>query len=40
MKFPDLVIFLIQGPSTGSTEGSVLDHVGFQVVNPQEIKEK
>jgi predicted enzyme related to lactoylglutathione lyase len=40
VKFPDLFIFLTQGPSTGNTEGSVLDHVGFQVANLQETKER
>jgi 4-hydroxyphenylpyruvate dioxygenase-like putative hemolysin len=40
VKFPDLVIFLTQGPSSGNSEGSVLDHVGFQVTNVQQTMER
>ncbi|HEU4692067.1 MAG TPA: VOC family protein, partial [Vicinamibacterales bacterium] len=31
VKFPDVVVFLTQGESTGGTEGSVLNHVAFRV---------
>jgi catechol 2,3-dioxygenase-like lactoylglutathione lyase family enzyme len=31
VKFPDVVVFLTQGDSTGGTEGSVLNHVAFRV---------
>jgi len=31
MKFPDVVIMLTQGESSGGTEGSVVNHVAFRV---------
>jgi catechol 2,3-dioxygenase-like lactoylglutathione lyase family enzyme len=31
VKFPDVLVFLTQGESTGGTEGSVLNHVAFRV---------
>src|SRR5713226_6785932 len=31
MKFPDILIFLTQGESSGGTEGSTVNHVGFRV---------
>jgi catechol 2,3-dioxygenase-like lactoylglutathione lyase family enzyme len=31
VKFPDVVVVLTQGESTGGTEGSVLNHVAFRV---------
>jgi catechol 2,3-dioxygenase-like lactoylglutathione lyase family enzyme len=31
LKFPDVLIFLTQAESSGGTEGSVVNHVGFRV---------
>jgi catechol 2,3-dioxygenase-like lactoylglutathione lyase family enzyme len=31
VKFPDVVVFLAQGDSTGGTEGSIVNHVAFRV---------
>jgi extradiol dioxygenase family protein len=31
VKFPDVVVFLTQGDSTGGTEGSIVNHVAFRV---------
>jgi catechol 2,3-dioxygenase-like lactoylglutathione lyase family enzyme len=31
VKFPDVIIFLSQGDSSGGTEGSVVNHVAFRV---------
>jgi len=31
MRFPDVLVFLTPGDSTGGTEGSVLNHVAFRV---------
>jgi catechol 2,3-dioxygenase-like lactoylglutathione lyase family enzyme len=31
MKFPDVLIFLTQGESSGGTEGSTVNHLGFKV---------
>jgi len=31
LKFPDVLVFLQQGESTGGTEGSVVNHVAFRV---------
>jgi glucose/arabinose dehydrogenase len=31
VKFQDVLVFLSQGPSSGGTEGSVLNHVAFRV---------
>ena len=31
VKFPDVVIVLTQGESSGGTEGSVVNHVAFRV---------
>ena len=31
MKFPDVLVFLTPGESTGGTEGSVVNHVAFRV---------
>jgi catechol 2,3-dioxygenase-like lactoylglutathione lyase family enzyme len=33
MKFPDVLIFLSKGESSGGAEGSVINHVGFRVPN-------
>ena len=30
-KFPDVLVFLAQGDSTGGTEGSIVNHVAFRV---------
>ena len=40
LKFPGLLIVLNKGESSGNSEGSVLNHVGFQVVNLQEIMDR
>jgi len=31
MRFPDVLVFLTRGESTGGTEGSVVNHVAFRV---------
>jgi catechol 2,3-dioxygenase-like lactoylglutathione lyase family enzyme len=31
VKFPDVIVFLTAAPSSGGTEGSVLNHVAFRV---------
>jgi catechol 2,3-dioxygenase-like lactoylglutathione lyase family enzyme len=31
VKFPDVIVFLSQGDSSGGTEGSVINHVAFRV---------
>lgn len=31
MKFPDVFVFLLQGESSGGTEGSIVNHVAFRV---------
>jgi len=31
LKFPDVLVFLTQGESSGGTEGSVVNHVAFRV---------
>jgi catechol 2,3-dioxygenase-like lactoylglutathione lyase family enzyme len=31
VKFPDVLVFLTQGESTGGTEGSIVNHVAFRV---------
>lgn len=31
LKFPDVLVFLSEGPSSGGTEGSVVNHVAFRV---------
>ena len=31
VKFPDVLVFLTQGDSTGGTEGSIVNHVAFRV---------
>jgi len=31
VKFPDVLVFLTQGDSTGGTDGSVVNHVAFRV---------
>src|SRR5687767_4194942 len=31
VKFPDVLVFLSQGPATGGSEGSVVNHVAFRV---------
>ena len=31
MKFPDVFVFLVQGESSGGTEGSIVNHVAFRV---------
>jgi catechol 2,3-dioxygenase-like lactoylglutathione lyase family enzyme len=31
MKFPDVLVFLTQGESTGGTEGTIVNHVAFRV---------
>ena len=31
VKFPDVLVFLAQGDSTGGTEGSIVNHVAFRV---------
>src|SRR5687767_593476 len=31
MKFPGVLVFLSSGPSSGGTDGSVLNHVAFRV---------
>src|SRR5262245_53768356 len=31
MKFPGVLVFLSSGPSSGGTEGSVLNHIAFRV---------
>jgi catechol 2,3-dioxygenase-like lactoylglutathione lyase family enzyme len=31
LKFPDVLVFLTQGDSSGGTEGSVVNHVAFRV---------
>src|SRR5262247_3680061 len=33
MKFPGVLVFLHKGEPSGSTMGSRIDHVGFNVVN-------
>ncbi len=40
LKLQGLLILLNQGESSGNSEGSVLNHVGFQVSNLQQIMEK
>jgi 4-hydroxyphenylpyruvate dioxygenase-like putative hemolysin len=40
LKFQSLLILLNQGDSSGNSEGSVMNHVGFQVSNLQQIMEK
>lgn len=40
MAFDHLLIVLNQGESSGNSEGSVLNHVGFQVSNLQQIMDK
>lgn len=40
LKFQGLLIFLNKGEPSGNTEGSVLNHVGFQVSNLQQIMDK
>ena len=31
VKFPDVIVFLTRGDSTGGTEGSIVNHVAFRV---------
>src|SRR3970040_1180955 len=33
LKFPGVMVLLTQAESTGGTEGSVINHVGFRVPN-------
>jgi hypothetical protein len=40
LKFQGLLIVLNQGEPAGNSEGSVLNHVGFQVANLQQIMDK
>jgi hypothetical protein len=37
LTFPNLLISLNKGESSGNSDGSVLDHVGFQVTNVQQV---
>ena len=40
MKFPDVLILLREGESSGGTEGSVVNHVGFRVPNVKQSLDK
>lgn len=40
LKFPSVMIFLTQADSSGGTEGSVVNHVGFRVPNVPQALEK
>src|SRR5262245_31666126 len=39
MKFPELLIFLTKAEASGSTEGSVVSHVAFKVVDLTVVRE-
>jgi catechol 2,3-dioxygenase-like lactoylglutathione lyase family enzyme len=38
LKFPDVLVFLSQGESSGGTEGSVVSHVAFRVQSLERIE--
>jgi extradiol dioxygenase family protein len=40
MKFPDILIFLTEADTSGTSEGSVLDHIGFKVPHIEPVLEK
>src|SRR5438477_13047800 len=40
LKFPGVIVFLTKAETSGGTEGSVVNHVGFRVPNVLQLMEK